>query len=133
MMMMYTPLKFESEEAARSQVEPLQIQPRLMLEHDGHRWLRYKTLQKQFLREGWKIHKPCARQRGSLANNSFMNDWPVTATTTTAASSCATATFWATAATATICLPITICTTTRAKTLKKYYFALGGMVLLAVE
>ena len=111
MMMMYTPLKFESEEAARSQVEPLHIQPRLMLEHNGHRWLRYKTLQKQFLREGWKIHKPCARQRGSLANNFFMNDWPVVAATA-AASSCATATFWATA---TICLPITICTTTRAK------------------
>ena len=30
MVMMYTSLKFESEEAARSQVEPLQIQPRLM-------------------------------------------------------------------------------------------------------
>ena len=35
--MMYTSPKFESEEAARSQVEPLQIQPRLILKQDGCR------------------------------------------------------------------------------------------------
>ena len=51
--MIYTSLKFESEEAARSQVEPLQIQPRLILGHDGRRWLRSKTLQKQFFFVKW--------------------------------------------------------------------------------
>ena len=69
--MIYTSLKFESEEAARSQVEPLQIQPRLILGHDGRRWLRSKTLQKQFfLWNGWQSLKPCTRQRVALANPS---------------------------------------------------------------
>ena len=54
---MYTSLKFESKEAAGSQVEPLQIQPRLMLGHDGRQWLCSKTVQKQFSREGWQSHK----------------------------------------------------------------------------
>ena len=45
---MYASFKFKSEKAARSQVEPLQIQPLLMIRHDGRRWLRFKTLQQSF-------------------------------------------------------------------------------------
>ena len=50
--MMYTSPSLESEEAARSQVEPLQIQPRLLLGRHCRRWLSFQKLQKQFWREG---------------------------------------------------------------------------------
>ena len=51
----------ESKEAARSEVEPLQNQQRLLFGCHGSRWLSFQTLQKQFWLEGWQSHKPCAR------------------------------------------------------------------------
>ena len=68
--MMYTSSKFESEEAVKSQVEPLQIQPRLFLGHYGRWWLSFQKLQQQFWREGWQSHKLCTRQRMALSNSS---------------------------------------------------------------
>ena len=49
--MMYTSPKFESEEAARSQVECLQNQPRLILGSDGRQWLSFQKLQNQSWQE----------------------------------------------------------------------------------
>ena len=50
--MMCTSPMFESDEAARSQVERLRNQLRLMLGHNVRPWRRFKTLQKQFFSRG---------------------------------------------------------------------------------
>ena len=64
--MMHIQPKFESEEAARSQVERLENQPRMLFGCHDCRWLSFQKLKKQFWREGWQSHKPCARRQTAL-------------------------------------------------------------------